>query len=220
MPEPRIWHLADTHFRHRNCGVKWRGFDTIEDHDQHIIDRCRTLIAPGDTVIHHGDVGMGSTTAILDLAARIPGRLELVAGNHDPCHPMNRGPRWTPGKWDRILAKWGEVFATVTVLDWREIAGQPVMMSHLPYAGDHTAEDRCSRWRPRDEGDWLLCAHVHAAWLIHGRQVNVGVDQWGMGPVPEDLLRHVIAGVEAPGELYVIRERWLAETGARAPVGV
>jgi calcineurin-like phosphoesterase family protein len=210
MAQPRTWHISDTHVRHERCAVTWRGFASADEHDRQILANCQAMIAPRDIVYHHGDCGMsGGQDAILEVMAQIPGRRHLIAGNHDSVHPMNKGARGRQ-------ARWLEVFDSVHVLDERRIERQHVLMSHMPFRGDHTEEDRHRRWRPRDEGDWLLCGHVHAEWLMDGRQVNVGVDQWGMAPVPEDILVPVLTGARPPGELHAIRDEWLASAGLPA----
>lgn len=212
MGQPEVWHISDTHFLHERCSVHWRGFSSVTEHDECIISRCRDLIGPRDIVNVHGDCGMsGGEDAILERVARIPGEKHLLLGNHDRPFPGSKGAR-------NHQARWMQVFRSVSLLDWRTIGGRPVMMSHLPYRGDHSPQDRHVRWRPRDEGDWLLCGHVHAEWLISGRQINTGVDWWGFAPVPGRVLEPVVTGREAPGEIFAIREKWLSSAGLPSAV--
>lgn len=56
-------------------------------------------------------------------------------------------------------------------------------MEAFPYSGDHTEEDRFEKYRPIDEGLWLLHGHVHCAWSVNGRQINVGVDVRDFTPI-------------------------------------
>lgn len=207
MGQPRIWHIADTHVLHERCATHWRGFASVAEHDERIIGNCESMIGPRDIVNVHGDCGMsGGQDAILELMARIPGEKHLLLGNHDRPHPMYKGAR-------NHQARWLQVFRSVSLLDQRTIDGHRVLMSHLPFKGDHSAEDRHVRWRPRDEGDWLLCGHVHAEWLISGRQVNVGVDYWGFAPVPGDVLAPVVTETEPWPAIYDIRDDWLRTAG-------
>lgn len=56
-------------------------------------------------------------------------------------------------------------------------------LCHFPYTGDHTAEDRFQKYRPKDDGRILLHGHVHQAYKVKGRCINVGVDVWDLKPV-------------------------------------
>lgn len=57
------------------------------------------------------------------------------------------------------------------------------LMSHLPYEGDHTEDERYNEYRLPNEGMPLLCGHVHEAWKFRGNQFNVGVDVNNFRPV-------------------------------------
>lgn len=55
-----------------------------------------------------------------------------------------------------------------------------VVLSHFPYTGDHTAEDRLDAWRLKDAGLWLLHGHTHdRAQRVHGLQIHVGIEACG-----------------------------------------
>ncbi len=175
------------------------------------------MISPHDKVVIHGDLGLKSETRILELTAQIPGEKVLLLGNHDRLHPMHKGHA-SPARRE----KWAAVFGDrISQHGQILLAGRTVRLSHFPYAGggDHTATERYTQWRLQDKGDWLLCAHVHHRWLVRGRQINVGVDQWGLGPVPQHVLAEMLrvtiqAGVDAEAEMTVIRDKWLLMSGA------
>lgn len=77
----QIYFIADTHFGHKNC-AKWRGFSSIEEHDEHIIESWNKVIRKKDTVYILGDVTTNKATnyPILD---RLRGFKKVVMGNHD-----------------------------------------------------------------------------------------------------------------------------------------
>ena len=81
--------------------------------------------------------------------------------------------------------RWG--FADVLPLTIEHVLPDfgPVLVSHMPYVGDHTDKQRHAAFRPIDAGLPLLHGHVHEKWLRSGNQINVGVDQWNYAPVPE-----------------------------------
>jgi calcineurin-like phosphoesterase family protein len=66
-------------------------------------------------------------------------------------------------------------------------------MCHRPYRGDSGDVERYSRFRPVDEGMWLLHGHVHDKWRREGRMINVGVDVWDFTPASE---RDIIALIQ------------------------
>jgi calcineurin-like phosphoesterase family protein len=201
MHHPRTFHTSDTHFLHKYV-AGLRGFRSADDHDRAIIDAHNRIVRPDDIVYHHGDVGMGREEAILERASELNGRNILLWGNHDPgfaCHrrAMRR---------DRQLA-WLNVFESVHMCGQRSLNGRKVLLAHLPYRGDHSAADRFEQWRLRDQGDWLLCGHVHAEWKVYGRQINVGLDVWGFEPVPEGKLATLIDTAEAEIQQIVTEHR-------------
>jgi calcineurin-like phosphoesterase family protein len=89
-----------------------------------------------------------------------------------------------------------------------------VSLSHFPHTGESQPgqADRYVAYRPpvvleprpsvvegqpraRRQARWLLHGHVHNAWTVNDRQINVGVDVWDFAPVSAD----VIAGIVADG---------------------
>jgi calcineurin-like phosphoesterase family protein len=89
------------------------------------------------------------------------------------------------------------------VVPLRPTFGEPsvlsVQLSHFPRAGesDPSTSDRYLDYRPKSPGNprnvpWLLHGHVHRAWTVNGRQVNVGVDVWDYAPVSAETLLSVI----------------------------
>lgn len=192
------WFTSDWHFGHRNILHLGEGrpFATIEEHDEALIARYNALVRPSDDVWVLGDVAMGDITESLARCARMNGHKILVCGNHDrPAmtdDPVKRA-RWveryeSEGGFDPVFAQ--SVCATL-------IGGTSVKLSHYPYAGDsRDGADRYPERRPIDEGHWLLHGHVHHAWQVNGRQVNVGVDVWGYEPVS---IEHLVEFIRHQG---------------------
>jgi calcineurin-like phosphoesterase family protein len=223
-----VWRTADLHFRHPNCAM-WRGFITeapdggqsgdAPAHDRQVAANIAALVRPGDELHLHGDLGLKNEALILGQVADLPGIKTLYLGNHDRAHPLHRG-WYSPARqarWQAVFGpRWSKHGQTV-------LAGRPVQLSHFPYAGggDHTEQERFADWRLPDEGHWLLCGHVHEKWLIKGRMINVGLDQWGLSPVPDTLLAQIIDAVEHDGaaeeDVVTMRDQWLAAGGFRPP---
>jgi len=75
------------------------------------------------------------------------------------------------------------------------IASQQVQLNHFPYMLDDRYDMKFAKWRPQDNGDWLLHGHIHEKWRQQHCQINVGVDAWHFAPVAE----HTIAALIAHG---------------------
>ncbi len=80
--------IGDTHFSHNNIlnfkkddGGLLRPFDSIEDHDEYIIDVWNKTVRPIDIVYHLGDVVMNERA--LPICSRLHGVKILIGGNHD-----------------------------------------------------------------------------------------------------------------------------------------
>lgn len=81
----KTWLISDTHFGHSNI-LKFtppRPFDTIEEHDQTLIDNWNRAVAKDDKVYHLGDVGFKNATYLGRILSCLNGRKVLIKGNHD-----------------------------------------------------------------------------------------------------------------------------------------
>jgi calcineurin-like phosphoesterase family protein len=178
-----VWFTADTHFGH-NTIAQMRGFADAAEHDEEIIRRWNATVAPGDQVVHLGDVAMCPPAVFWPLVDRLHGEIHLITGNHDKPWPGHRDAH-------RRQREWLEHFASVQAYARRSLYGRYVLLSHLPYSGDSTEVERYPEYRLPDCGVPLLCGHVHDAWKVHRTangtpQINVGVDVWGYAPVSID----------------------------------
>lgn len=190
---------SDMHFHHRNIMeyCPGRPGESAEDMSEVLIDNWNRTVGPDDEVWVLGDVAMGRIDESLPLVGRLNGRKRLVAGNHDRCwSPL--GPK--AAKWrQRYLDVGFELIVEEAVIDVPELGA--VTLCHFPFEGDSHDEDRYVDQRPADYGQWLFHGHVHDAWKIKGRQINVGVDVWDYTPVSldqmVDLARVSLAGLSS-----------------------
>jgi calcineurin-like phosphoesterase family protein len=170
-----VWFTSDTHFCHARV-AELRGFASVADHDESLIASWNATVKPGDVVWHLGDVGMGHESDVLAKVWRLNGVKHLVAGNHDPCWPRTRDAR-------RHQRKWLDAFESVQAYAKVRFGPRTILLSHFPYDGDHTFEERHVQYRLRNEGEWLAHGHTHAAEQTDGpRSVHVGLDAWGLRP--------------------------------------
>ncbi|WP_062979877.1 metallophosphoesterase [Nocardia flavorosea] len=178
-----IWFCSDLHVGGHKLVAGLRGFgENTDAHDAELARRWDAVVRPDDQVWVLGDVigRRGHEEAGLAWIAARPGVKHLIAGNHDDVHPLHSGAY-------KALPQWLTVFATVQQSAVRKFAGQRVLLSHFPYAGeggDHTEVIRYPEWRFPDVGRWLLHGHTHSSVKQRGRELHVGVDAHGLAPVP------------------------------------
>lgn len=187
-----VWFTSDWHLLHRRV-AGLRGFASIDEHDQCLVDHYCQVVKPDDLVWMLGDLAPSSPAVALSVLDALPGRKRLVAGNHDGVHPMYRQ---APNR----MAAYAQVFEYVTLAQRTKVMGIEVLLSHFPYERDREGtEPRHTQWRLRDEGLPLLHGHTHGTERLTvtpvdqpGEYVNrkrvevhVGLDAWGLRPVSD-----------------------------------
>jgi calcineurin-like phosphoesterase family protein len=157
-----IWFTSDNHFGHaRIIDLCQRPFTSVEEMDETMVSNWNSLVSPEDDVYHVGDVSLGKRSETLQIVRRLNGRKYLYIDLYESVG-----------------------FMLMPDIDSIWLGGNHFKISHLPYTGDsHSDEDRYQSHRPVDEGLPLICGHVHEAWTVKDRQINVGVDVRGFKPV-------------------------------------
>lgn len=173
---------ADPHFMHRFLAQDIRGFESIEAHDATLVENYNSMIRPDDTVLCLGDFSLKKPGIFEPILSLLNGTWHLVSGNHDACWPGNRDAN----KWVKPYIDAG--FASVQPFMRVKWDKRYYMLSHFPYDGDHTAEDRCDQYRLRDEGMPLIHGHTHDTYKLSlsdmgTLQFHVGLDAWNLHPV-------------------------------------
>lgn len=77
----KVFIISDLHFSHLNM-AKRRGFDSIEEHDNFIIERWNQTVKTKDVVWILGDITM-EKSGPYKLLDRLNGIKKVVLGNHD-----------------------------------------------------------------------------------------------------------------------------------------
>ena len=81
---PNIWLISDTHFNHNKEFVwKFRGFDSIYEMNNAIIENWNKVIKHDDIVYHLGDFFLGESETGIKLVEQLNGKIKLAMGNHD-----------------------------------------------------------------------------------------------------------------------------------------
>lgn len=203
---------SDLHLDHKNileyCPGRLVLGDTVEKMNLALVERWNQIVRPKDQVLLLGDICLGNKDVSFSLLKKLQGEIHLYSGNHDPNsviyydHQSMGLPkmiRQNPEKWEKTRLKMDTyrqrfldvglkkvydlgVPACVQGLPYK-IGSLQLKLHHFPYQGDHTEKDRYQCYRPVDNGNLLLCGHVHDLWKFNGRMINVGVDCWDFKPV-------------------------------------
>jgi calcineurin-like phosphoesterase family protein len=192
----QTWFTADTHFGHANI-IRYcdRPFGSVEQMRAELVRRWNDVVADGDRVLVLGDFGLGRIDETLQVLGELNGAKDLIVGNHD--RPFDPDPR-RRAEWTTRYLKAGFRSVTNGTVGFTLTGGHPVLIGHFPYAGDSLDQDRFADQRPYDTGLPIVHGHVHTAWRLTGRQLNVGVDVHDYAPVSE---QDVVATLAAAGVL-------------------
>ena len=142
-----IYLTSDTHFCHSKPFL-WepRGFTSVEEMNEVIVERWNSVVKPDSTVYHLGDIALNDTTGAIPYIQRLNGNIIWLRGNHDTENRIKeilascRNVRMVSRDWDTS-------YATVIKLGkWR------FYLSHYPtLTGNH------EEWRRVAN----LCGHAH-----------------------------------------------------------
>lgn len=169
------WFTSDHHFGHRAViDYSERPFPGVPEMDETLIKNWKAAVGGDDLVYVVGDFSFHKNERTREIFFSLPGKKILIQGNHD-------------GDTTRKLFR-PYVFQEVKLF----IAKRSVKLSHYPYRGDHTGEERYLERRPEDRGDWLIHGHVHNAWKVRDRMICVAVENWAYKPVPITEIEKII----------------------------
>lgn len=185
-----VWFTSDLHIGHRMV-AGLRGFADTASHDDDIAVAWDDVVREGDQVWILGDLSAGGGASwrnALEWLNLRRGDKHLVAGNHDPVHPMHRDAHKHHGS---------DVLRSAAQSARRRINGTEVLLSHFPYSGDHTERQRFDQWRLPDHGVPILHGHSHSREKLSRSpagtlQIHVGIDAWRQ-PVSLDVIADILA---------------------------
>lgn len=148
----------------------------VPEMNEGIVRLWNSQVDPGDIVFVIGDVAMGKVAETIEYVRRLNGRKVLVMGNHDRPHPIMHKSDEKTAEWHDVYTDVG--FERISMGFVHDFDGVTAQVSHFPYEGDHTEEERYGAYRPPNMGLPLVHGHVHDAWDTNGVQYNVGIDAW------------------------------------------
>ena len=175
---------SDTHFGHEFM-AKFRGFDSVDEHDDFIIRSINELVR-WQRLFILGDIAMGGwQTNAAKVRLIEAAEVHIILGNHDRPFPGNRNAF-------NHLAAFADITGATSVQSTGSIAigGVKHMLSHFPY-DDFDAqgeEERFEEFRLRDMGIPIIHGHTHSNEFVSysnagTKQYHVGLDAHGFKPV-------------------------------------
>lgn len=177
-----IWLVSDTHFRHENILkfkdntdklVRGDRFSSIDEMDEHMIERWNSVVKQGDIVYHLGDVVMGDKEWFKKNWPRVNGSKRLIVGNHD----------------DIPFLAVGGFFKKVSM--WRMFPEFGLMLSHVPLhqSGLLRLASREGKWPQDCETLLNVHGHIHQNASPEGPYKNVSVEAIDYTPVNIEEIR-------------------------------
>lgn len=191
-----IWFTSDTHFNHRRV-IEYckRPYGSTEEMDAALIANWNKSIGRKHHVYVLGDFSFGGKDYTKNILSQLNGHKILVKGNHD--------------KETKNMLDLG--FSKVVENERIKLGDTHVLLSHFPYHPvtqhntvgskvlihkmDKNVDGRYLHKRILDDGEtWLLHGHVHCAWKVKERMINVGVDVWNYKPISHEKVLDIIRG--------------------------
>lgn len=158
--------ISDLHLGHKRIieftdsnGNRIRPFDSINEHDEFIVDSWNSVVNNEDVVWVLGDIVLGDRKKDMSIIAKMKGRKKLVLGNHDKCQAAH------------YLGYFEELYGMVA---WK----RKTVLTHAPL---HT--NQLDRWKLNIHG------HMHHNLVLDKdgkpdkRYLNVACEQLGYTPI-------------------------------------
>ena len=169
-----IWFTSDTHYGHKNIvrgtsdweeKSRCRNFDTMEEHNEALVNNINKVVKADDTLYHLGDWSFGGKEQIYNFRKQINCKnINLILGNHD---------QWLEKKTVRVqdgnfTEYYSDLFQIVSPYLEVKYAGEHFILSH--YA--------MRVWNKSHKGSYHLYAHSHASLENnpYGKSMDVGID--------------------------------------------
>jgi len=170
-----VFYISDTHFSHDNI-LKFekekRPFETIEEHDEYLINAWNETVSENDTIIHLGDVCFKPATRLDPVMKQLNGNKILLLGNHDTLRA------------DRYLRWFDQVHSVIADKQ------RGILFSHYPV---HTSQ-LDYRYRFNVHG------HSHSKQIDDPRYINICCEHTELRPINEAQLNTRIHKALEQGE--------------------
>ncbi len=175
----KIYLTSDTHFGHnREFIYKPRGFSSIYEHDEAIIENWNRVVGIDDVVFHLGDVMLGDNEYGMKCLNSLKGHIHIICGNH--CTDTRRA--LYAQAWNVEDIKWADL------LNYK---GYHFYLSHFPTMTGNLENESLKKMTCNLHG------HTHSKQSFYNDLpycYNVAVDAHNCAPV---LLDDIITDMKA-----------------------
>lgn len=208
----KTYFTADMHFNHANiCEYSGRPWDNVSDMNDGLVEIWNSVVTEDDTVYVVGDACMGLITESLPILDRLNGaELRLIVGNQDRPFPTFKNAEFAK--------LYEDYFRAINFTETLTIAGEQVELYHLPFTGDSNDHaERFVKYRPVNNGQWLMHGHIHKTHMIEDKMIHVGIDadwtSYGVGryePIPLSAVEALIMDTKSDLGIDVGLTKWEA----------
>ena len=137
----KTYFISDLHFGHdKDFIYEFRGFSSIKEHDEKIIENFNSVVTDEDDVYILGDLMLGDQDHGIECLQRLKGKLHIVRGNH--CT-------------NKKTERYKELSNVVELIGWATVIKHKkwnFYLSHYPTCvgnGDDSVKM------------WCICGHTH-----------------------------------------------------------
>lgn len=80
----KVWFSSDTHFCHDRAFLyEPRGFTSVQEMNEAIVERWNSVVAPDDEVYLLGDIMLNDNDVGMEYLKKLNGKISILRGNHD-----------------------------------------------------------------------------------------------------------------------------------------
>jgi len=154
-----IYFTSDFHFHHNKDFIyKSRGYPSVEEMNQDLINKYNSLVTDEDTVYILGDLCLGGAqkdTENFNLLSLLNGKIHIIRGNHDTDNRLNMYRR---------LPK----VQTIDNASYLKFQGYHFYLSHYPTMTANFDLDR-----PLKQKLINICGHTHTNYALADLGPNI-----------------------------------------------
>jgi len=186
-----IFFTSDTHFCHQPSFL-WepRGFNSVEEMNEELVERWNKVVKPEDEVYHLGDFALNDVDAAIPYINRLNCKIYWIIGNHD-----------TAKKIDKIMDDCDSIWNLGYAYQFKYNKKYSIYISHYPTLTSNFDEKHFSRH--------VLSLHGHTHQQTNFLQLDnpflyhVGMDSHNCTPVHiDEILTDVRNRWNECGQLY------------------
>ena len=179
-----IWVTSDLHFNHKNIIQLCRPqFESIEEHNQLIVDNYNSVVGKDDLVYILGDVGFTPASALETWVHQLNGRKVLIVGNHD---------KLTDGEYRKM--GFIEVYRHPVYFSTR------IILSHCPVQEAHD-----------NPYVYNVHGHIHKGKLDLPNYINVNTENHNFFPLELKKIDEQVAATNPPNRYQRYGTEWYAQ---------